>query len=48
MSLLCIDVENTHTTVGVFAGDVLVSRWLFENLRVNSSEKTGQTRELLD
>lgn len=28
MSLLCIDVENTHTTVGLFNGAVLDRRWL--------------------
>jgi len=28
MSLVCIDVENTHTTVGVFTGSVLDRQWL--------------------
>jgi type III pantothenate kinase len=28
MSLLCIDVENTHTTVGLFEGTALDRRWL--------------------
>lgn len=39
MSLLCIDVENTHTTVGVFDGPVLVRRWLLSTLQSRTADE---------
>ena len=44
MSLLCIDVENTHTTVGVFDGAVLDRRWL---LSTEQSRTADEWRLLL-
>jgi len=34
MTLLCLDVSNSHTTIGVFSGDELVDHW-----QVSSDER---------
>ncbi len=39
MSLLCIDVENTHTTVGVFDGSVLGRRWLLSTQQSRTADE---------
>jgi type III pantothenate kinase len=39
MSLLCIDVENTHTTVGVFEGADLDRRWLLSTQPTRTADE---------
>lgn len=39
MRLLCIDVENTHTTVGVFDDTVLDRRWLLSTQQSRTADE---------
>jgi len=39
MSLLCVDVENTHTTVGLFDGERLDQQWLLSTDQRRTSDE---------
>lgn len=39
MSLLCIDVENTNTTIGLFDGAALTERWLLSTEQRRTSDE---------